>query len=146
MTEIIGTGKIVLSPIENKNWRFPVFHFAVLQETDDSFTAICIELLTEATANTIEEAVEMMTSSTVSLLQELSADPDNMFQVFTQMVSDNAADDLWQGYRLAKLNHSMNNQIPGRYLSKRVIHRVIASLPVTGDLSLDLLEYRGKVA
>lgn len=143
---VLGTGRLILSPMEQKNWRYPNFHFLVFQENNGNFISLCLELLTEGSGDTVESSVNSLAQSTIKLLENLSVKPDRMFAALKEMVSDNALDELWLEYRLSKIKQSMKRNLSGEPLRKRVIQNVISTLPPNSGISFDGLEYSGRVA
>lgn len=124
---VIGIGKIKLYPTSERPYDIPILHYVLLQESDSSFSAICIELRIEANAKTVKSVREKIVESTEIFIVNTFKFAPNTNAAYDSLINlaeiDGANIQQWNVYRFCQMKLScqgMNGYSAlGKYLPIR---------------------------
>lgn len=107
---VIGIGKIKLYPTSERPYDIPILHYVVLQESDSSFSAICIELRIEANAKTVKLVREKIVEYTETFIINTFKFAPNTNSAYDSLINlaeiDGDNIQQWNVYRFCQMKLS----------------------------------------
>lgn len=106
--KVIGIGKLKVFTTEYFPYIIPTLSFIVAKDDTGSYTASCIHLLLDSSADNDREAVERLQQNCKSFLSDLfeQMDKDAAWNELHELVNSRCSEPFWKAYRDIQLNLS----------------------------------------
>ena len=123
--KIIGIGKLkVVVPVNGHNFPFPTLSFVVSRAEDNNYTASCLNLQVDASANQHKEAIDRLVTTCHSFITTLfSLCPDTAWDQLYELASWD--DSKWWGaYRKFEMLLAKNGISTDRDMEQQLLEKI----------------------